>query len=384
MRFFFGKAFAFQKYFRITGYFMKIAIVHDWLVTYAGAERVLEQIVDLYPQADLFSLIDFLPEDKRFFIKNKKVKTSFIQYLPFARKKYRSYLPLFPTAIESFDLSNYDLIISISHCVAKGVKTKPGQKHICICCSPVRYAWDLREQYLNEVGLDKGFRSVLANYILDYIKNWDFKTVDRVTDYISISKYIAERVKKNYNRDSFVIYPPVDVNKFELCEKKENFYLTASRMVPYKKIPLIVEAFSKMPEKRLVVIGDGPEFEKVKKVSGRNIELLGYQDDRVLLDYMSKAKAFIFAAEEDFGIVPVEAQACGTPVIAYGKGGAGETVINGKTGLFFGEQSQVSLSEVVNSFEKMSFNALEIRKNAERFSIERFKKEFKEFVNRNT
>ncbi|GAB4031133.1 MAG: glycosyltransferase family 4 protein [Elusimicrobiota bacterium] len=363
---------------------MKIAIVHDWLVTYAGAERVLEQIVDLYPQADLFSLIDFLPEDKRFFIKNKKVKTSFIQYLPFARKKYRSYLPLFPTAIESFDLSNYDLIISISHCVAKGVKTKPGQKHICICCSPVRYAWDLREQYLNEVGLDKGFRSVLANYILDYIKNWDFKTVDRVTDYISISKYIAERVKKNYNRDSFVIYPPVDVNKFELCEKKENFYLTASRMVPYKKIPLIVEAFSKMPEKRLVVIGDGPEFEKVKKVSGRNIELLGYQDDRVLLDYMSKAKAFIFAAEEDFGIVPVEAQACGTPVIAYGKGGAGETVINGKTGLFFGEQSQVSLSEVVNSFEKMSFNALEIRKNAERFSIERFKKEFKEFVNRNT
>lgn len=361
---------------------MRIAIIHDWLVTYAGAERVLEQIINLYPDADLFSLIDFLPEDKRFFIKNKKVKTSFIQYFPFAKKKYRSYLPLFPTAIESFDLSDYDLIISISHCVAKGVRIKSKQKHICVCCSPVRYAWDLREQYLREVGLDKGFKSVLANILLDYIKNWDFKTANRVTNYIAISKYIAERIKKNYNCDSLVIYPPVDVNKFKLCEKKENFYLTASRMVPYKKIPLIVEAFSKMPDKKLIVIGDGPEFEKVKKVSGRNIELLGYQNDKVLAGYMEKAKAFVFAAEEDFGIAPVEAQACGTPVIAYGRGGVLETVINGITGVFFAEQTVNSMIEAVNSFEKNSdkFHPYEIRKNAERFSIERFKQEFLNFV----
>ncbi|MEW5952058.1 MAG: glycosyltransferase family 4 protein [Elusimicrobiota bacterium] len=360
---------------------MKIAIIHDWLVTYAGAERVLEQIIDLFPESDLFSLIDFLPENKRFFIKNKKVNTSFIQYLPFAKAKYRSYLPLFPTAIESFDLSEYDLIISVSHCVAKGVKIKSGQKHICVCCSPVRYAWDLREQYLSEAKLDSGIKKIIADKILDYIKEWDIRTINRVTDYIAISKYISDRIKNNYNKESSVIYPPVDINKFELCAKKENFYLTASRMVPYKKIPLIAEAFSKMPDKKLVVIGDGPEFEKVKKVLGRNIELLGYQEDNVLKEYMKKAKAFVFAAEEDFGIVPVEAQACGTPVIAYGKGGALETVVDGVSGTFFKEQTVESIISAVNSFEKMSFDPIKIRKNSERFSIDRFKKEFLNFVN---
>jgi len=361
---------------------MKIAIVHDWLVTYAGAERVLEQIINLFPDADLYSLIDFLPKEKRFFIKNKKVNTSFIQYLPFAKKKYRSYLPFFPYAIERFDLSEYELIISVSHCVAKGVKTNKSQKHICICCSPVRYAWDLREQYLKETKLDKGFKSILANFILDRIKNWDIKTIDRVTDYVAISKYIADRIKRNYNKNSTVIYPPVDVNKFELYEKKEDFYLTASRMVPYKKIDLIVETFSKIPEKKLVVIGDGPEFDKIKKLAGKNIELLGYQEDKILKDYMKRAKAFVFAAEEDFGIVPVEAQACGTPVIAYGKGGAVETVVENKTGLFFYRQDVDSLIECVEKFEKIyeKFDFKEIRKNSERFSVERFRKEFIEFV----
>lgn len=361
---------------------MKIAIVHDWLVTYAGAERALEQIIDLYPDADLFSLIDFLPEEKRFFIKNKRVKTSFIQHLPFANKKYRSYLPFFPAAIESFDLSGYDLVISVSHCVAKGVKVRPGQRHICVCCSPVRYAWDLREQYLSEAGLNKGLKKVIANMILDYIKNWDLKTIDRVTDYIAISEYIAERINKNYNRKSSVIYPPVDIDKFELSEKKEDFYLTASRMVPYKKIPMIVEAFSKMPDKRLIVIGDGPEFEKVKKVASKNTEILGYKSDEILKYYLKRAKAFVFAAEEDFGIIPVEAQASGTPVIAYGKGGATETVIDGKTGLFFYEQTTGSIIDAVNRFEKIADNLIpnEIRKNAERFSVSCFKSKFSSFV----
>lgn len=360
---------------------MRIAIIHDWLVTYAGAERILEQIINLFPESDLFSLIDFLPSDKRFFIKNKKVHTSFIQYLPFSKTMYRSYLPLFPTAIETFDLSEYDLIISVSHCVAKGVKVNKTQKHICLCCSPVRYAWDLREQYLAEAELDSGVKKIIANKILDYVKRWDIKTINRVTDYVAISKYISDRIKNNYNRDSYVIYPPVAIDKFDVCGKKENFYLTASRMVPYKKIPLIAEAFSKMPDKKLIIIGDGPEFEKVKKVAGSNVELLGYQEDNILKEYMKKAKAFVFAAEEDFGIVPVEAQACGTPVIAYGKGGALETVINGVSGTFFKEQTVKSIISAVNSFEKMSFDPLKVRRNAERFSIDRFKTEFTNFVN---
>ncbi|MEF3279929.1 MAG: glycosyltransferase family 4 protein [Elusimicrobiota bacterium] len=359
---------------------MKIAIVHDWLVTYAGAERVLEQIVDIYPDADLFSLIDFLPENKRFFIKNKKVKTSFIQYMPFAKTKYRSYLPLFPTAVESFDLSEYDLVISSSHCVAKGAKVPENALSICYFHTPVRYVWDMREQYLIESNLDRGIKRIVADFILDYIKRWDIKTINNFKYYIANSNYIKQRILNNYKRESFVIYPPVDIEKFKLCDKKEDYYLTASRMVPYKKIDLIVKAFSNMPDKKLVVIGDGPDFDKVKKVASKNIELLGWQEDNVLKDYLSKAKAFIFAAEEDFGILPVEAQACGTPVIAYGKGGALETVVEMVSGIFFNEQSVVSIINAVNRFEKMSFNYKKIRENAERFSIERFKKEFKEFV----
>lgn len=360
---------------------MKIAIVHDWLVTYAGAERVLEQIIALFPDADLFSLVDFLPENKRFFIKNKKVKTSFIQYLPFAETKYRYYLPLFPMAIERFDLSKYDLIISSSHCVAKGVKVSRNQTHICYFHTPVRYAWDLREQYLIEANLDKGIKKIIANKVLDYIKDWDIRTITRINYAVCNSNYIKERIRKNYGINAVVIYPPVDISKFEVCEKKENFYLTVSRMVPYKKIPLIVEAFSKMPDKKLIVIGDGPEFDKVKKIRTQNIELLGYQEDSVVKEFMKKAKAFVFAAEEDFGIVVVEAQACGTPVIAYGKGGALETVIDGVSGTFFKEQTIESLISTVNSFEKMSFDPIKIRQNTERFSIDRFKKEFLSFIN---
>lgn len=281
---------------------LKIAVVHDWLVTYAGAERLLEQVLELFPSADLFSLVDFLPAEKRFFIKNKNVKTSFLQHLPFARTKYRSYLPLMPCAVEGLDIRGYDLVISVSHAVAKGVKTRPGQKHICLCCSPIRYAWDLREQYLKESGLDKGLKGWLANLMLDRVKAWDLKTVPRVTDFVAISEYIGKRIKNNYGRDCAVIYPPVYVDKFKLEEKKEDFYLTASRMVPYKRIPLIVEAFSAMPGRRLVVIGDGPEFEKARAKAGPNVELLGYQDNEILKSYLQRARAFIFAAEEDFGI----------------------------------------------------------------------------------
>ncbi len=361
---------------------MRIAICHDWLVNYAGSERVLEQILLIYPEADLYSLVDFLPAGERDFILNKSVHTSFLQNAPFAKKKYRSYLPLMPFAIEQLDFSDYDVIISSSHAIAKGILTKSSQLHICYCHTPIRYAWDLQHDYLRESGLDKGVRGVVAKAILHYIRMWDSITPNRVDCFISNSKYIARRIKKIYGRDSIVIYPPVDIEKFALCKEKENFYLTVSRMVPYKKMELIVEAFSSLDEKRLVVIGDGPDFEKIKSRAGKNIELLGYQPVNVVRDYMQKAKAFVFAAEEDFGIAPVEVQACGTPVIAYGRGGALETVLENKTGIFFKDQTIKSLADAVKEFEQKQdiFISDEIRKNAERFGKERFKKEFKQFV----
>ncbi|MDI6890033.1 MAG: glycosyltransferase family 4 protein [Thermodesulfovibrionales bacterium] len=362
---------------------MKVAIVHDWLVTPAGAERVLEEILEIYPEADLFSLIDFLPVSQRYFIKNKKVQTSFIQNLPFAKKKYRSYLPLMPFAVEQFNLSGYDLIISSSHAVAKGILTNSNQLHICYCYTPMRYAWELYHQYLKESELEKGMKAFVVKAVLHYLRIWDHTTVNRVDHFVTLSKYVANRIRRVYGREAKVIYPPVDIEKFQMCSEKDNFFLTASRMVPYKKIDLIAEAFSEtgLP---LIVIGDGPDFEKVKRKAKKNVTFLGYQKDDTLKEYLQKARAFIFAAEEDFGILPVEAQACGTPVIAYGAGGILETVAEGKTGIFFKEQTVESLIEAINEFQKRQdqFDCLEIRRNAERFSRERFKEEFKEFVDR--
>ncbi len=362
---------------------MKIAIVHDWLVNYAGSERALEQIIQLYPSADLFSLIDFLPRGERTFILDKPVRTSFIQKLPFAKKSYRSYLPLMPLAIEQFDLSAYDLIISSCHAVSKGVLTKSYQLHICYCYTPVRYAWDLYHQYLKESGLNAGLKGFLAKLSLHYIRMWDYTAAGRVNYFVAISQFTAERIKRIYGRDAVVIYPPVDIDAFDLSPlRKADFYFTASRMVPYKKIDLIVEAFSKMQDKKLIVAGDGPDFRKIKSRAARNVEFLGYQAADKLRANMQQARAFIFAAEEDFGILPVEAQACGTPVIAFGRGGARETVIENKTGIFFREQSVESLISAVNNFEKNqdAFSRADARKNAERFGKERFKAEFKAFV----
>lgn len=365
---------------------MKIAIVHDWLVTYAGAERVLEQMLVCYPQADVFTLVDFIPENERAFLQGRPVTTSFIQKLPFARKRYRSYLPFMPLAVEQFDLSMYDLVISSSHAVAKGVITGPDQRHLCMCYSPMRYAWDLQHQYLKESGLDRGLKGWLAKYMLHRLRLWDMRTANGVDGFIAISRFIARRIHKVYRRDSTVIYPPVAVNDFTLCSNKEEFYLTASRLVPYKKIDMIVEAFSGMPTKQLVVIGDGPDMEKISdKAAGcDNIRLLGFQSFSVLKDHMQRAKAFVFAAEEDFGIAPLEAQACGTPVIAFGKGGAIETIVDGITGVFFHEQTPQSLIEAVRCFEQTSFSASACRDNALRFSITDFKQALTRFVDGNS
>lgn len=361
---------------------MRIAIVHDWLTTYAGAERVLEQVLSLYPSADLFSVCDFLPDEERQFLKGIQPRTTFIQRLPRARRHYRSYLSLMPLAIEQLDVSSYDVVISSSHAVSKGIITGPCQLHISYVHSPIRYAWDLQHQYLREAHLTRGFKSWLARWQLHKIRMWDQRTANGVDKFVANSKFIARRIRKVYGRESTVIYPPVAVGQVGLQEKKQDFFFTASRMVPYKRVDLIVEAFGQMPHMRLVVVGDGPDMRKVKSKAGPNVEVLGYQDSQTLRELMSNAKGFVFAAEEDFGIAPVEAQACGTPVIAYGKGGALETVVEGKTGIFFNEQTPEAIVDAVQRFESQSgkFTAAAIRRHAEQYSVERFRSEFAAFV----
>ena len=365
---------------------MKIAVIHDWLVTYAGAERVLEQILQIYPQADLFSMVDFIPQNQRDFILGKEVNKSFIQKLPFAQKKYRSYLPLMPIAVEQFDLSGYDLVISSSYAVAKGVITGPDQLHISYIHSPIRYAWDLQHQYLKESNLDQNIKGWIAKLILHYIRLWDCRTANGVDAFVANSHFIARRIEKVYRRESMVIYPPVNVSAFELCEKKEDFYLTASRMVPYKRMDLIVDAFSRMPDKKLIVIGDGPDYEKIKAKAGKNITILGHQPFETLKNYMQRACAFVFAAEEDFGIIPVEAQACGTPVIAYGKGGVLETILGvdceKPTGIFFRNQTINDIVDAVTLFDnnRDNFSPINCRENSLRFAPKLFRDEFCRYV----
>lgn len=355
----------------------KTAIIHEWLVSYAGSERVVESFANIWKDADLFALVDFLNEEQRnIILKGKKANTTFIQKLPLARKKHRYYLPLFPTAIDRLNLSDYKLIISSNHAVSKGVKTNKNQLHISYCHSPMRYAWDQSEHYLTGV---KGF---FAKAFMNYLREWDLKSADNVNFFIANSHHIAEKIKRIYNRDSTVIYPPVDVDKFTVSEKKDDYYLIASRFVPYKKVDLVVEAFNQMPKKKLLVIGSGPEKEKIKNIAGPNIEFLPHQPADKLKEKLMKAKAFVFAAEEDFGIVVVESMACGTPVIALNKGGTAESVINGKTGILFNEQNPESIKNAVKEFDKRidNFDVGTIRMHAEKFSRPIFEENIRMFV----
>jgi len=367
---------------------MKVAIVHEWFVNYAGSEKVVEEILKVFPQADLFALVDFLADDERGFLGGRRVRTSFIQRLPKARNAFRNYLPLMPLAIEQFDLSAYDLVISSNHAVAKGVITGPGQVHVSYVHTPIRYAWDLQHQYLRESGLEKGLKAWIARLSLHYLRLWDSRTAHGVDAFLANSEYVARRIRKTYGRDSKVVYPPVDVARFTMRTGKEDFYLAASRMVPYKRMPIIVEAFAAMPERQLVVIGDGPELERVKALArdASNVKILGYQSTEVLADYMARARAFVFAAEEDFGITPVEAQACGTPVIAYGAGGVLETVMSSadskkRTGLFFRNQTADAVRNAIYEFEAAGeFQPEVCRANAERFSVKKFRQRLHQTV----
>lgn len=362
---------------------MRVAIVHDWYVSLGGAEKVVREIISCFPDSDLFAIVDFLSEeDRETYLFGKNVNTSFIQHLPKAKTKYRNYLSLMPIAIEQLDVTGYDLIISSSHAVAKGVLTGPNQLHICYCHSPIRYAWDLQFQYLQESGLTSGIKGALARFILHKIRRWDYRTSNSVDHFIANSSFIRRRIKKIYRRDSVVIHPNVSTDDFEVSKvEKEEFYFTASRMVPYKKIDLIVRSFNEMPDKKLVVIGAGPDYEKISRIAGKNVKLLGYQSFSVLKEHMTKAKAFVFAAEEDFGIVPVEAQACGTPVIGFGKGGLKDSVLDGETGIFFHEQNVGAIKDAINRFESSTLLPQEeIRLHSKKFSTDRFHLEFKSFV----
>ena len=368
----------------------RIAIVHEWLVGYAGSERVVRELLTIYPHADLFAVVDFFTDEDRLKIYGKRATTTFIQKLPFARTHYRSYLPLMPIAIEQLDVSAYDIVISSSHAVAKGVLTGPDQMHICICYTPIRYAWDMYGQYLRESNLDRGIRSLFARLGLHYIRIWDVRTANGVDQFVAISQFVQKRIKKVYGRESTVIYPPVNIDLFPFHPgPRENFYLAASRLVPHKRMDLIVEAFQSMPDKKLVVIGDGPHMPKLRQLAGANVTIMGYQPDDVLLSHLQRARAFIFAAEEDQGFLPIEAQATGTPVIALGKGGARETVVGytganaaTATGIFFDEQTPQSLIAGVAMFEASEgeFSPEMCRRQAETFSVASFRQELRDFV----
>jgi glycosyltransferase involved in cell wall biosynthesis len=366
----------------------RTALVYDKLDIYAGGERVLEQMISMYPQSDVCVSVDVMKEADRGFLRGKVPITTFAQKLPFVRTHHRQFLLLLMFAMEQLDLSDYELVLSGSASIAKGVITGPDQLHISYVHSPMRYAWDMQHQYLDEAKLDHGFKGMIARWMLHRARMWDLRTANGVDHYIANSHFIARRIWKVYRRDATVIHPPVDVDNFSLRTNKEPFYLTASRMVPYKKITSIVEAFRALPDRKLVVIGDGPEMKRIKALAGPNVEILGYQPSSVLSDLMQRARAFIFAAEEDFGITPVEAQACGTPVIAYGRGGALETIRGldheKPTGLFFHRQDAAAISEAVLEFERNSdrITPLDCWQNAQRFSAQIFRETYGNFVER--
>jgi glycosyltransferase involved in cell wall biosynthesis len=364
----------------------KIAIIHEWFTTLGGSEKVIEQLLKIFPNADLFSLFDFLPEKDRAFLGSTKVQTTFLQTIPFINgRNYRTYLPFMPLAVEQMNLSDYDVIISNCHAVSKGVITSPEQLHISYIHTPMRYAWDMQNAYLENSGL-KNVKGMLARVLLHYVRNWDVIASMRPDKLLANSGFIAKRIRKIYRRDSDILYPPVDTDYFTPLGPRDDFYLAASRFVSYKRVDLIAEAFRKMPDKKLMIIGDGPELSRIKHLFGANVTWLGYQPKPVLRDHLRRCKAFIFAAKEDFGIMPLEAQACGAPVIAFGEGGATETVRGqgcvGQTGLFFYKQSIDSLQSVVLEFENIvqPITVEDCRANAELFSNQRFQKEFLDFV----
>ena len=365
---------------------LRIAIVADGLATYGGAERVIECILRRYPAADLFALVDFLPESRRRWLQGRHVRTSFLQTLPWSRHYFRSLVSLWPIAVEQFDLSRYDLVISSQFAVAHGAITGPFQTHVAYTHSPMRYAWDLQAQYLREAKLERGPLTLLARPMLHRLRMWDAAAAARVDAFAANSAFVAERIRKYYRRDSTVIYPPVFLERFTFSAEKQDYFLTLGRLVPYKRVDLIVEAFAAMPDRTLVVAGDGPMLKALRKSATPNVQIIGPVNAERARILMAGAKAFVFAAIEDFGIAPVEAQAAGTPVIGLCLGGLCETVsgleASQPTGVFFAEQTAEAICTAVERFEQVRtwLDPADCRTNAERFAPQHFSDAFDTFV----
>lgn len=368
---------------------MRVAIVHEWLEHYAGSERVIEQLLIMYPQAEIFAIVDFMPQAERSMLGGRPVRTTFIQKLPFARRCFRYYLGLMPVAIEQLDLSGFDLVISSNHAVAKGIITGPDQVHVCYVHSPMRYAWDMQAAYLRQGGIERGLRGLYARWLLHRLRNWDVRSAAGVDVFVANSSYIARRIRKVYRRNATVVFPPVDIDRFEMSAAPRQDYVVVSRLVPYKRIDLVVEAFRRMPERVLHVAGDGPERERIAALADNvpNIILHGRVSDVEVLRMMRQARAFVFAAEEDFGIAMVEAQACGTPLIVFGRGGACDIVrdmgdAGGATGVFFDEQDADAIITAVERFESIQdrITPQACHANAQRFSQSAFRQSMSRVV----
>jgi glycosyltransferase involved in cell wall biosynthesis len=368
---------------------LKYALVHEWLTPKAtgGSELVVREILN-HIDADLYALIDFESTNPESYLYKRQIGTTFLQHLPMARNGVQKYLPLLPLAIEQLDLRGYDVILSSSHTVAKGILTSPEQLHICYCHTPMRFAWELTFDYLHYSKLGHGLPGMLTRYLLHRLRQWDVLTANRVDRFIANSHNTRSRIWRTYRRNAEVIYPPVNIDRFPFLTQKEDFYVTVSRLVSYKQVSLIVRAFNQLG-RPLVVIGTGPELKQIQQLAKPNVQILGEQPDDVVEKYMARAKAFVYAALEDFGIAIVEAQACGTPVIAYGQGGALETVRDIReypasgTGIFFQKQTETALIEAVGTFEAYQdkFNPECARKNALGFTPKVFAERYLNFVN---
>ncbi len=361
---------------------MKVAVVHDWLYVVGGAERVLKEILLCYPDADVFTLFDVLKPEERAELGLKTVHTSFLQRMPRIAKNHRMYLPLMTIAIEQFDLSAYDLVISCSAAVAKGVLTGPDQVHISYVHSPMRYAWDLQHAYLAQSGLTKGIKGAFARVLLHWMRIWDTRTAHGPDVLVANSAFIARRIRKTYGREAKVIYPPVTLAESDINATRKSYFFAASRLVPYKNIEQIVRAFAQMPDQQLIVAGSGPEAARLRSIATPNVSFAGFVSDAELRTLMAEARAFVFAAEEDFGIIPVEAQAEGTPVLALRRGGARETVVEYLTGLFFDVPEPEAIAACVRNFieREASFSPEFCRRQAGRFAAIRFRNEIRALV----
>jgi glycosyltransferase involved in cell wall biosynthesis len=364
----------------------RIAVVHEWLLDYAGSERVLREILDVLPQADLYALIDRPDEELRSAIPRRAKATSFLQRLPRPRQWLRYYVPLMPLAVRQFDLARYDVVVSSSHAVAKGAITRADQLHLSYVHTPMRYAWELQEEYLRAAGLERGPLGWAARLALHRLRQWDVRSAAGVDVFLANSSHVAARICRAYRRKAEVLHPPVDLAAFPLEERKQDFYLTVSRLEAYKRIDLLLEAFARMPQRHLVVIGDGPEMRRLRSKAPPNVALRGRLATPEVREHMQRARAFLFAGIEDFGIVMAEAQACGTPVIAFARGGAADIVrAEGSpqpTGLLFPEQTAQAVLDALDRFERNAagFAPADCRENAMRFDRSRFRRRFEDLL----